>query len=437
MKILLTIIGALFAGIVVNVSANPETTWDLEIDAPGTYQLEINHIFVQAPEKGARILYGLKTDEHTYRRPIYISTVRSNQPFRLFLTDIYRPQTVQVSISGMTASVPKQTEVRMVKRPARFEALWENNHTNTIERLKALLALPEDQINVAEVKLNIDQIVKPSIDIEASLNKIDDMVTEIKSMLPESPTASETLLALKRYLYESGEWNNYQPFQYNFDDPLGTNINHKLLPTYIESRKGNCVSMPFLFIALGERLGLDLNIATAPLHFFVKFNDPDTGSTYNLETTSGANLSRDSWYRQQMPMTDQAIQNGIYLRALNKQEMVAAMAKVVAEHYAEQGQYEIVIELSELLLQQNPRDAELLTKKGSAYYKLLEQHYIKRYPDPKLIPKNQQGYFRYLSDNNRFWFAKAESMGWRQPTSDYDEKYLQVVRKDAAKHKKF
>jgi len=69
--------------------------------------------------------------------------------------------------------------------------------------------------------------------------------------------------------------------------------------------------MPFLFIILGDKLGIDVTASTAPLHVFVKFTDTD-GKTYSLETTSGANFSRDAWYREQMPMTNQAIDNGVY-----------------------------------------------------------------------------------------------------------------------------
>ena len=55
--------------------------------------------------------------------------------------------------------------------------------------------------------------------------------------------------ALKRYIYEPGEWNNFQPYQYDMDDPLGTKLSNKLLSHYLAAKKGNCVTMPFLFIS--------------------------------------------------------------------------------------------------------------------------------------------------------------------------------------------
>jgi len=94
-------------------------------------------------------------------------------------------------------------------------------------------------------------------------------------------------------------------------DPLGQNPTHDLLTSYLASRKGNCVSMPILFVILGERLGLNVTLSTAPLHVLVKYTDAQSGVTYNLEATSGGGFTRDAWYRQNLPMTDVAIANGI------------------------------------------------------------------------------------------------------------------------------
>lgn len=48
--------------------------------------------------------------------------------------------------------------------------------------------------------------------------------------------------------------------------------------------------MPFLFIILGDRLGINVTASVAPLHVFVKFTD-ENGVIHNLETTSGTNFA--------------------------------------------------------------------------------------------------------------------------------------------------
>ena len=40
---------------------------------------------------------------------------------------------------------------------------------------------------------------------------------------------------------------------------------------YLATRKGNCVSMPVLFVILGQKLGLPITLAIAPNHVFAKY----------------------------------------------------------------------------------------------------------------------------------------------------------------------
>jgi regulator of sirC expression with transglutaminase-like and TPR domain len=244
-----------------------------------------------------------------------------------------------------------------------------------------------------------------------------------------SPSSTAKLQALKRYIYEPGEWNSFQPYQYDLDDPLGNKLSNKLLPRYLESKKGNCVTMPLLFVILGQRLGIDVTAATAPLHILVKFKD-ETGTTYNLETTSGANPARDVWYREQMPMTDEAVANGVYLRPLTRKETVAIMVTTLAEHYFEQREFEKAITVSDLTLEYYPRDVEAMVRKGSAYYRLLAKYYLEKYRSPDEIPDRAKGHFAYLSHHNLQWFAKAEALGWREPSKADDEEYLQKVSQE-------
>jgi regulator of sirC expression with transglutaminase-like and TPR domain len=299
------------------------------------------------------------------------------------------------------------------------------------QRIKILLEQPENSIDFARVKLSIDKLVDPSIDVEPNLKKIDAIVMTIKSMLPVNATSMDKMLTLKKYLYEAGTWNNYQPYQYDFNDPKGTQIKNKLLPTYLVTKKGNCVSMPLLFIVLGQRLGIDVTASTAPTHVLVKYTDSKTGQTYNLETTSGANFSRDMWYQQTMHITDEALANRIYLQKLSKQETVAVMAMVLAENYFDKQDYEKAMMISDVVLKSYKNAVDAMLMKGSLFYHLLDKNYVKKYPTPNLIPIPERPYFEFLSINNRYWFEKAESLGWREPTQENEQNYLKTIQRNA------
>ncbi len=289
-------------------------------------------------------------------------------------------------------------------------------------------------MDFATIKLTIDKMIDPSIDINASLKQINGIVTEVRAMAGNNPSSNAKLVALKRYLYEKGPWNGYEAYQYDFDDPQGTKIKNKLLPNYLASKKGNCVSMPLLFIILGQRLGIDVTASTAPLHLFVKYTDSDTSITYNLETTSGANPARDVWLRQQNPMTDEAIANGIYLQKLTKRETAAVMASVLAEYFMQKQAHEKAIAVSDVVLTYYPKDVESMLRKGSAYARILKERFVSKYPMPSQIPAGERGYFQYLTEQNQFWYAKAEALGWREPNQAVEANYVQAVSRAKSIH---
>jgi len=131
------------------------------------------------------------------------------------------------------------------------------------QNIQDILKLPEDKINLAIAKLVIDKMVDPSIDINIYLSKLDSMIIDINKILGPRTKSMDKMLSIKTYLFDAGKWNNHQPYVYDLDDPLGRKIENKLLPNFIKTKKGNCVSMPFLFLILGKMMGIDVVASTA------------------------------------------------------------------------------------------------------------------------------------------------------------------------------
>lgn len=344
----------------------------------------------------------------------------------------------QLSIQRST-SPPETVRPALMSDSASSRSAWTaalcTRSRQLARRVRALFDQAEDRVDYARAVLTINQMVDPSIDVKANLAKIDAIVKQIKATVSPGAKSWDKMLALRKYLYEKGGWNDFAPFAYDFDDPLGTKIANKLIPNYLASKKGNCISMPVLFIVLGQRLGLDVTASTAPLHIFVKYTDSDTGKVYNIETTSGGNPARDDWYREHMPMTDQAIANGLYLQRLTKRETLVVMATVLTEHRAQREEYEAAIALSDLALEYYPKDVNAMLRKGSANYRLLKKDFLSKYRSIDEIPADRREYFQRLSEGNRYWFAKAESLGWREPDRESEDKYKQAVQKDGAVQK--
>jgi len=270
----------------------------------------------------------------------------------------------------------------------------------------------QERLDLLDVKLAVDYLVDPTTDPVSSRATIDRMAADVLRMAGENAGSARKLEALRRYLYESGEWNEHRPFTYDLSDPLGEKPANRLLQRYLDTRQGNCITMPILFLALGQRLGLKMTLAHAPLHVFIKYTD-DAGSTWNLEATSGGGYTRDLWYRQKLPMSDEAVAKGTYLRALGHEGAVALIASFLVEHHLAEGQFEAAISTADVILQHYPDFAYLLVKRGSAYGALLRRELAGKYTQASDIPPDLKAKFDRWYQENLAAFAQAEALGWR------------------------
>ncbi|MDQ4087725.1 MAG: transglutaminase-like domain-containing protein, partial [Pseudomonadota bacterium] len=212
-------------------------------------------------------------------------------------------------------------------------------------------------------------------------------------------------------IYESGPWNGHRPFTYNHDRPLGDHLPDKLLHNYLATRRGQCVSMPVLFLVLAEKLGVEMRLASAPHHMFLRYTDP-AGRRFNIEATSGGHPARDQWYRRQFPMTDRAIESGLYMRTLSRRESVALMATTLLEHLVGKRRHEEAIDLAAVILEHDPRDAQVMVTQASCCGRLMETEFAAKYPVPFLIPEPARSRYRFLAAMNEALFARAEALGW-------------------------
>lgn len=279
--------------------------------------------------------------------------------------------------------------------------------------VRQVLSAPDNKLDYAQAKLAFDQVIDPSIEPAKVMAELDGMAAEVKAMAGPRPGTRDMLTALQQMIYQSGPWNDNRPFSYDLDDPLGTDIHHKLLSVYLTTRRGNCVSMPVLFLILADRVGLSgAALANAPLHSFIRYTD-SAGHTLNLETTSGAYVMPDAEFRRKLPMTDRAIESGLYMRSLTRREAVANMASVVVEYLVKTGRNEDAIAVADVILKNDPRNGFVMAKQATAYAQIMEVEFAAKYPTPDLIPESLRARYRMLDEKNRAAWDAAEALGWR------------------------
>jgi regulator of sirC expression with transglutaminase-like and TPR domain len=310
--------------------------------------------------------------------------------------------------------------------PAAVPNRLASTHDGDLAIVRGILMQQESEIDLATAKLTIDRLMDPGIDVPSTLRQLDAMATSLKTAISAGASSGLKLEALRQHLYTSNAWNGHRPYHYDLDDPLGRNLRNKLLPVYLQTRAGNCISMPLLFVVLGQRLGIDLSLATSPNHVFVKYRD-ERGALFNLETTSGAGFTRDVWMRQQFPMTDKAIASGLYMRPLSKKEAVVVMVGTLLEFYEQQGLRELQLNMARMALDHNPRDVAVILHQHAAWL-WFRNLLISRYPTSDDMPDGERVLLVQHELALRRLYERAWALGWRPPDDAQDE----AVRRRAA-----
>jgi len=123
-----------------------------------------------------------------------------------------------------------------------------------------------------------------------------------------------------------------KPFEYNFDDFAGqTDWSNMFVSTLMQTKKGNCHSLPFLYKMIMNELEQDAYLSLAPNHIYIKAQNNRAG-WYNIELTCG-DFPTDAWLVSSGYIHTDALRNGIYMDTLSVQQSVALCLVDLAQGY--------------------------------------------------------------------------------------------------------
>ena len=230
--------------------------------------------------------------------------------------------------------------------------------------------------------------------------------------------------------------NGYKvlPFVYDFDDIFGENRWENMFVTkLLEKGKGNCHSMPYFYKILCEELGVPCHLALAPNHIYVKHRSEKAG-WYNTELTS-ASFPIDAWLMASGYITLEAIQNGIYMDALDDKKCIALCVLDLAKGYDKKypdndGMF--IIKCCNLTLEHFENCINALLLKAETKKKQIE----------RLIKQRgiTHSVFRLQKDGKEMWaemtalYSKIHKLGYRTMPEQMYVDWLVSLKKEREKY---
>jgi regulator of sirC expression with transglutaminase-like and TPR domain len=161
------------------------------------------------------------------------------------------------------------------------------------------------------------------------LARIDVLVSDLRSRPGITKGGPESVAALNRFIFHDLGIQASRDLK----DPCN------LLTSGVLSRKrGYCVGIAALYLALAERLGLPTHAVATPSHVFLRYDD---GSTrINIETfQNGAGLS-DEHYIREHRIPERSTRGGVFMSEMTTDEFLAQVHNNLGVIHSERKEFE-------------------------------------------------------------------------------------------------
>lgn len=219
------------------------------------------------------------------------------------------------------------------------------------------------------------------------------------------------------------------PFTYDFNDIWGDSLWENMFITkLLVTHEGNCHSLPFLYKMIAELLGLEAHLALAPNHIYIKTYSEKFG-WYNTELTSGM-FPIDAWLVASGYIHLTAIQNGVYMKALDNRQSIAICMTDLAEGYkrkTKKADDDFIIRCCDSALYYFPNYVNALLLKAETL-KAKYETLTARQP----LPDEEQA--KRIYDQMEQLYYKAYKLGYRTMPKDMYLQWMESLPSESEKY---
>jgi len=278
--------------------------------------------------------------------------------------------------------------------------------------VESLFTLPENQIDIGKASLTLAEELFPVINIKAYAKKIDELVDGVRNLANGSTDPDYRIRALNTYLFRDAG------FGYDFSDPYGKDIKNSFITGILDTKKGQCLTMPLLYLIVAQRLGYPVHAVDVPDHFFLRYVDPNL-KQQNIEATNGGQYAPDEFYIKDLDISEQSIKNGGYLKTLSNRELLAILLAQSSYWWAMHGDEIKCINYLKHALEMYPACPSINDGLARAYFTYAKKIYAKNH--------SQQEADHYW-EIGLSYRAKAKELGFVKPP---EGEYIKKIKKKA------
>ena len=217
------------------------------------------------------------------------------------------------------------------------------------------------------------------------------------------------------------------PMKYDYNDPWGKDdwVNRFIIKL-MATKKGQCYSLPMLYLILCEAIGAEAHLAYSPSHSYIKFKD-NSGNWYNLELTNGR-IVTDAYMVGSGFITAEAIKNRTYMEPQTKHQVIAQCIVDLAGGYIYKYGYDrFVKQCADAVLKYDKNSLSGLMLKANYEGQRLE--YIANQIDvaPRdTIKAHAPRAYKLLEERNKL-YDKIDATGYREMPKEAYEDWLRFM----------
>lgn len=225
--------------------------------------------------------------------------------------------------------------------------------------IEGVLRLPDEEIDLATAALLLSREWGANKTPTMYRSKIDDMAEDILARMKEKRISADyrAIEIINEYLFKDLGFASLE---------TADNPDDLFLHVVLERKRGYCLSLSVLYLAIAERIGLPAYGVVVPGHFFVRYDDGK--KQYNIETTSGGAIATDKHYIEKFPPPSS--RDSLYLKNLTPKQTLGCFFNNLGNSYADRALLDYAFDYLVKAVQINPSLAEAHTNLGNVLLRL-------------------------------------------------------------------